>query len=222
MSMSLRDQLLQVGLISQKQAKDADRQADRQAEQKRHQHPKHKRGGPPPKAAPHNSATNSAARATHPVAGNSAAPTAPVAPTAAQAPIKPIPHASAQAAKVARDQALSRKQQEKAQKKALQAQIKQLIEQNRLPQVESDEPYNFVDDSKIRRITLNAANRGALTRGELFIVRHEGRYDLVPAAIAARIRERDATAVVTIVAASETAPVDDAYKGFEVPDDLIW
>jgi uncharacterized protein YaiL (DUF2058 family) len=97
-----------------------------------------------------------------------------------------------------------------------------LIEQNRLPQVESDEPYNFVDDSKIRRITLNAANRGALTRGELFIVRHEGRYDLVPAAIAARIRERDATAVVTIVAATETAPVDDAYKGFEVPDDLIW
>jgi uncharacterized protein len=217
MSMSLRDQLLQVGLISQKQAKEADRQADRQAEQKRHQHPKHKRGGPPPKAAPTNSATHQTAATPH-----AAAATTSVAPAAAPAPIKPIPHASAQAAKVARDQALSRKQQEKAQKKALQAQIKQLIEQNRLPQVESDEPYNFVDDSKIRRITLNAANRGALTRGELFIVRHEGRYDLVPPAIAARIRERDATAVVTIVAAPEAAPVDDAYKGFEVPDDLIW
>ena len=217
MSMSLRDQLLQVGLISQKQAKEADRQSDRQADQKRHQHPKHKRGGPPPKGAPTHSATNQT-----PAAPHAAAATTPAAPTAAPAPVRPIPHASAQAAKVARDQALSRKQQEKAQKKALQAQIKQLIEQNRLPQVESDEPYNFVDDSKIRRITLNAANRGALMRGELFIVRHEGRYDLVPAAIAARIRERDATAVVTIVAASETAPVDDAYKGFEVPDDLIW
>ena len=218
MSMSLRDQLLQVGLISQKQAKEADRQADRQAEQKRHQHPKHKRGGPPPKGAPtHHSATHPPTAAPHATAA-----AAPVAPAMATAPIKPIPHASAQAAKVARDQALSRKQQEKAQKKALQAQIKQLIEQNRLPQVESDEPYNFVDDSKIRRITLNAANRGALTRSELCIVRHEGRYDLVPAAIAARIRERDPTAVVTIVAASETAPVDDAYKGFEVPDDLIW
>jgi uncharacterized protein YaiL (DUF2058 family) len=211
--MSLRDQLLQVGLISQKQAKEADRQADRQAEQKRHQHPKHKRGGPPPKAAHGNSATHHTSAAP-PAAGA----TTPVAP----APVRPVPHASALAAKVARDQALSRKQQEKAQKKALQAQIKQLIEQNRLPQVESDEPYNFVDDSKIRRITLNAANRGALTRSELFIVRHEGRYDLVPAAIAARIRERDASAVVTIAAAAETAPVDDAYKGFEVPDDLIW
>jgi uncharacterized protein YaiL (DUF2058 family) len=215
--MSLRDQLLQVGLISQKQAKEADRQADRQAEQKRHQHPKHKRGGPPPKAAHGNSATHHTSAAP-PAAGA----TTPVAPAAAPAPVRPVPHASALAAKVARDQALSRKQQEKAQKKALQAQIKQLIEQNRLPQVESDEPYNFVDDSKIRRITLNAANRGALTRSELFIVRHEGRYDLVPAAIAARIRERDASAVVTIAAAAETAPVDDAYKGFEVPDDLIW
>ena len=217
--MSLRDQLLQVGLISQKQAKEADRQADRQAEQKRHQHPKHKRGGPPPKSAPGNSATQHHTQAAPPPA---AAATTPVRPTAAPAPVRPVPHASALAAKVARDQALSRKQQEKAQKKALQAQIKQLIEQNRLPQVESDEPYNFIDDGKIRRITVNAANRGALTRSELFIVRHEGRYDLVPAAVAARIRERDATAVVTIVAASETAPVDDAYKGFEVPDDLIW
>jgi uncharacterized protein YaiL (DUF2058 family) len=208
--MSLRDQLLQVGLISQKQAKEAERQADRQAEQKRHQHPKHKRGGPAPKSAPANPAPHIAATATS------------VAPIAAPAALKPIPHASAQAAKVARDQALSRKQQEKAQKKALQAQIKQLIEQNRLPQVESDEPYNFVDDGKIRRITLNAANRGALMRGELFIVRHEGRYDLVPPAIAARIRERDATAVVPLGATSETTPVDDTYKGFEVPDDLIW
>ncbi len=218
MSMSLRDQLLQVGLISQKQAKEAERQADRQAEQKRHQHPKHKRGGPPPQGAKANPASHKPV----PTATAGVTAAAPATLSAAPIPVKPIPHASAQAAKVARDQALSRKQQEKAQKKALQAQIKQLIEQNRLPQVESDEPYNFVDDSKIRRITLNAANRGAMTRGELCIVRHEGRYDLVPAAIAGRIRERDATAVVTISAASDTAPVDDAYKGFEVPDDLIW
>jgi uncharacterized protein YaiL (DUF2058 family) len=220
MSMSLRDQLLQVGLISQKQAKEAERQADRQAEQHRHQHskqkhPKHKGAAPASKTAPTNSSTPKTT--TTPAVMTSSAP------AAVPAPARPVPaHASAQAAKVARDQALSRKQQEKAQKKALQAQIKQLIEQNRLPQAPSDEPYNFVDDGKIRRITINAANRGALTRGEIFIVRHEGRYDLVPATIAARIRERDVTAVVTIVAAGESAQIDDAYKGFEVPDDLIW
>jgi uncharacterized protein len=221
MSMSLRDQLLQIGLINQKQAKEAERQADRQADQQRHQHakhkhPKHKGGAPAPKGAPATSAHSSAPP-------TATAPLPASATTTAPALSRPIPtHTSAQAAKVARDQALSRKQQERAQKKALQAQIKQLIEQNRLPQAESDEPYNFVDDSKIRRITMNAANRGALTRGEIFIVRHEGRYDLVSATIAARIRERDAAAVVTIVAAAESAPIDEAYKGFEVPDDLIW
>ena len=211
MSMSLRDQLLQAGLISQKQAKEADRQSDRQADRQRHQQPKHKRGAPPPKEAP----------APSPASTTSAVPAA--TPVSTPAPARAVPaQASAQAAKVARDQALSRKQQEKAQKKALQAQIKQLIEQNRLPQAESDEPYNFVDGGKIRRLTINSANRGALLRGEIFIVRHEGRYDLVPLAIAARIRERDVSAVVVIVPAAESTPVDDAYPGFDVPDDLIW
>src|SRR5580658_10407845 len=118
MSMSLRDQLLQVGLISQKQAKEAERQADRQAEQHRHQHskqkhPKHKGAAPASKTAPTNSSTPKTT--TTPAVMTSSAP------AAVPAPARPVPaHASAQAAKVARDQALSRKQQEKAQKKALQ------------------------------------------------------------------------------------------------------
>ena len=46
-------------------------------------------------------------------------------------------------------------------------------------------------------------------------------YDLVPAAIAARIRERDPTAIVALIS-RDSAPADDAYKEFAVPDDLIW
>ena len=127
-----------------------------------------------------------------------------------------------EAAKVARDQALNRQQQEKADRKARLAQIKQLIEQNRLPPFEGDQPYNFVDGAKIRRITINAAIRERLGRGEIAIVRHEGGYDLVPAAIASRIRERDERAVVPSVAVADCAPADEAYAGFAVPDDLIW
>ena len=183
MSMSLRDQLLQAGLVSQKQVKDAERQEQRQKQQAQHaKHaPKHKRP-----------------------------------PVAEQPPAR-----SVDAAKMARDQALNRRQQEKAQKKALAAQIKQLIEQNRLPQSDGDEPYNFLDGNKIRRIAVGAAARGRLARGELTIVRHDGGYDLVPAAIAARIRERDEHAVVPLIVAPETPP-DDAYQKFAVPDDLIW
>jgi hypothetical protein len=126
-----------------------------------------------------------------------------------------------QAAKFARDQALNRQQQEKAQKKALQAQIKQLVEQNGLPQVDGGEAYNFVDGNKIRHVAVSPAVRSGLSHGEIVIVRHGGRYHLMPAAAALRIRERDPAAVIT-GGPREQAPTDAAYEAFAIPDDLIW
>ncbi len=177
MSMSLRDQLLQAGLVTAKQARDAERQ-----EQRQHL-PKHKRESAPKQA--------------------------------------PAP-APTQSAKAARDQALNRQQQEKAQRKARQAEIRQLVEQNRLPKLETEEFYNFVDGNKIRRIWADASIRERLGRGEIAIVRHDGHYDLVPAAIAVRIRERDERAVIAHGASKESAHSDEAYKEYSVPDDLMW
>jgi uncharacterized protein YaiL (DUF2058 family) len=128
----------------------------------------------------------------------------------------------AQDEKVARDQALNRQRHEKAEQKARLAQIKQLIEQNRLPVVEGGEFYNFVDGGKIRRIAVNASMRDRLLRGEIAIVRHEGRYDLVPTAIATRIRERDDRAFIGSGVGADSAHSDDGYQEFSVPDDLIW
>jgi len=128
----------------------------------------------------------------------------------------------AQGEKAARDQALNRQQNEKAEKKARLAQIKQLIGQNRLPTVENGEYYNFVDGSKVRRIVVDTSIRGRLCRGEIAIVRHEGRYDLVPTAIATRIRERDDRAFISSGAGKDSSPSDEGYQGFSVPDDLIW
>jgi len=128
---------------------------------------------------------------------------------------------AAQSAKVARDLALNRRQQEKADSKARLAQIKQLIEQNRLPTPEGDATYNFVDGGKIRRIAVDAQLRDRLIRGELAIVHHDARYDLVPAAIAVRIRERDELAIVPVTPKA-SAEEEDAYQQYSVPDDLIW
>jgi uncharacterized protein len=182
MSLSLRDQLLQAGLVNEKQAREAERQQQQQA-QGRQRLPKPQRTQP--------SAQELAAR-------------------------------QAQQAKTARDQQLSRQQQEKAERKARQAQIRQLIEQHRLPKVDSGEFYNFVDGKKIRRIGADASLRQRLSRGEIAVVRYHAGYEWVPAATAARIRERDAHAVVAEGAAAETTPSDDAYQGFAVPDDLMW
>ena len=122
----------------------------------------------------------------------------------------------AQAAKAARDQELSRQSTQQADKKARQAQIAQLIEQNRLPRAQTEERYNFVDGTKVRHIPADHSVRERLRRGEIAIVRGNGRYEFVPAETAARIRERDDRAIVEIGFASDPAPSDG------VPDDLIW
>jgi uncharacterized protein len=122
----------------------------------------------------------------------------------------------AQAAKAARDQELSRQASLKATKKALHAQIAQLIEQNRLPQCQTDERYNFVDGNKVRHIPADHSMRERISRGEIAIVRRNGGYDLVPAETAARIRERDRQAVIKCGVAHGEAATDG------IPDDLMW
>jgi uncharacterized protein YaiL (DUF2058 family) len=185
MSMSLREQLLQAGLVTEKQVK----QADQSQRHQQKQQPKRGKNAPAPELTP-------AAK-------------------------------QAQAAKAARDSELNRRQQEKAEAKARTAALRQLIEQHRVPRVESDDYYNFVDGAKIRRIAVDADQRRRILNGDLIIVRCEGRYNLVPPDAAARIRERDDRAVLppptaTTTTAADEQAADDPYKDYVVPDDLTW
>ena len=130
--------------------------------------------------------------------------------------------AAAQAAKAARDRQLNQSRQAKAEARARSAEIKQLLEQHALPRPEGDEYYNFVAGRKIRRIAVNAELLEKLGRGDIAIVRHEGRSALVPADVAARIRERDERAVIAFSNGPAAVDEDDPYKDFVVPDDLRW
>lgn len=130
--------------------------------------------------------------------------------------------AKAQADKAARDAELNRKRQENQERKERWAQIKQLIEQHRLPKPESEEFFNFIDRGKVRRIVADSALREKLIAGTIAIVRCEGKYDLVLPEIADRIRERDERAVVKLNAEESKPAEDDPYKDFVVPDDLMW
>lgn len=188
MSISLRDQLLQAGLVTQKQVEQVE-----QADAKRrhtHQHQsKRKQTGPSPEQQ-----------------------------RAAQQA------AAARAATLAREKELTRKQQEKADRKARYAEIRQLIEQHRIAKPESEEHFNFVHDKRVRRIPADAALRSRLADGLVCLVRCDGRYELVPPPIAERIGEREPKALVTLGASEEAASVDenDPYKDHVVPDDLMW
>jgi uncharacterized protein YaiL (DUF2058 family) len=145
-------------------------------------------------------------------------------------PISPEKAAAikALAAKNARDQELNRRQQEKAAAKARRAEVKQLIEQHRLPPVVSEEYFNFADGNRLARLAVTPALREQLIKGSVVIVRYEGHYAVVPESAVARIRERDEHAIVTHEPSATAAPAtasadqDDPYKDFVVPDDLVW
>ncbi|WP_460121836.1 DUF2058 domain-containing protein [Pseudomonas sp. S2_C03] len=129
----------------------------------------------------------------------------------------------AKAEKVKRDQELNRQQQEKAEAKARVAQIKQLIEATRLPKLTTEDYYNFVDDKKVKRLSVNTLMRNKLSNGSLAIVHHGGGYEVIPREAALKIQERDPQRIVQLnVQTEEAAAEDDPYAAFQIPDDLMW
>ncbi len=132
--------------------------------------------------------------------------------------------AEAQSAKASRDRELNLARQEKAAARARAAEIRQLIDQHRLAPLEGEglEYFNFVTFRKIRRIAVNAERREKLRKGELSVVWFEGRTAMVPAEVAARIRERDEKAVIPYQEGQEEVDENDPYKDYVVPDDLTW
>lgn len=128
----------------------------------------------------------------------------------------------ARAAKAARDAELNRQRQIAAENRERAAQIKQLVEQHRLPKIESDEYFNFIHRGKVRRICVDDGLRSRIMSGDIVLVRCEGKYEMLPAEIAARIRERNERAVVELPKEETKPDENDPYKDFVVPDDLKW
>jgi uncharacterized protein YaiL (DUF2058 family) len=184
MSLSLREQLLKAGLVSEQQVQRAERD-QRQQQYGAPKAPKAKRQNPDP--TPQQIAAQKAA-----------------------------------AQKAAKDAELNRKKQEKAERRARFAEIRQLVEQHHLPRVETDDFYNFQDGTKIRRVPVTPELRSRLIAGELAIVRCEGRYAFVPAAVGHRVRERVERAMIHWNDPAAKPADDDPYKDFAVPDDLVW
>ena len=128
----------------------------------------------------------------------------------------------AKAEKAERDQELNRQQQEKAAQKARAAQVKQLIEASRLPKLTTEDYYNFVDDKKVKRLSVNNLMRDKLSRGSLAIVKHGGGYEVLPREAALKIQEREPQRIVLLNTPTEAAEADDPYAAYQIPDDLMW
>ena len=126
-----------------------------------------------------------------------------------------------QAEKVAHDRKLNLQRKEEADKKAIQAQIRQLIELNCITDYDGEINYNFTDNKVIKSIHLSETIHNQLSRGKLAIVKLGSDYKLVPTAVAEKISLRDKTPIIQCKAPQHDDE-DDCYADYKVPDDLMW
>ena len=179
MTGSLQDQLLNMGVASKKQAKNARTQKQQQKKSRKSGQLK---GGP------------SEAQA-----------------GAQQALTK----------KLEKDRALNKEREKLRHDRAIQAQIKQLIESNSvLPAKDADVPYHFTHEQKVKKIYVTAELQERLSWGQLSIAVDGGSYRIIPTKVAERIAEITPDAVIT--AAHKENDLDDAYADYQIPDDLMW
>ena len=109
-----------------------------------------------------------------------------------------------------------------AARKAVAAQIAQMVLKNRQSKGNGEIAYNFTMGSKIERIHVSPAVRDHLVAGRLAIVAHNGAFELVPRTIADKIAERAPDSVVRVNKVAAQAGDDDPYKDFQIPDDFTW
>ena len=132
-------------------------------------------------------------------------------------------------AQVERDKLLSEQQKQAVLSKEYKAQVKQLIEMNRVMPGRGDISFNFTDGSIIKKITVDKLTQAQLINGRLAIARlatqsnGDSEYAIIPAIVAEKIAQRDASSIVLHSALSqEVQDEDDPYADFKIPDDLMW
>ncbi|MEQ4626108.1 DUF2058 domain-containing protein [Providencia manganoxydans] len=132
-------------------------------------------------------------------------------------------------AQIERDKQLNEQQKQAALSKEYKAQVKQLIEMNRINLLKGDISFNFTDNNVIKNIEVDKQTHAQLVNGRLAIARLSvdsngvSEYAVIPASVADKIAQRDADSIVLHSALSqEEQDEDDPYADFKIPDDLMW
>jgi len=132
-------------------------------------------------------------------------------------------------AQLERDKQLSEQQKQAALSKEYKAQVRQLIEMNRIDIAKGDIGFNFTDNNVIKKVFVDKLTQAQLISGRLAIARlvadnsAESQYAIIPASVADKIAQRDANSIVLNSALSqEEQDEEDPYADFKVPDDLMW
>ena len=147
---------------------------------------------------------------------------------AAKPDAKKIAAEKRHAQQVARDRALNDKRKQALEQKEIAAQVRQLIDSNKIDRSKGEIPYSFVYRKKIKKLYIGETEKNGLASGRLAIVttviNHEGRrFELVPMEVARKIAERDPETVIELNQQDSSASAeDDPYADYKIPDDLTW
>ena len=133
-----------------------------------------------------------------------------------------------------KSQSLNKQQKRAAEKKAIQAQIRQIIQLNSIEKTKKEDAenaltYNFTDENIIKSLQVSPQNHDLISRGRLAIAKlteaSTANYHLIPVEAANKINERDSTSLILLnkTAQSDNNDIDDdPYADFQIPDDLMW
>jgi uncharacterized protein YaiL (DUF2058 family) len=129
------------------------------------------------------------------------------------------------AEKVQRDRELNQARNSKAERKAINVQIRQLIEANKLEKGRGDVGFHFTDGNKVKNLYVTQLEQKQLSAGVLSIVKQGDQYEILPRPVADKIAERDQSRVVSCQENAEVALTEEEqswYGDYEIPDDLMW
>ncbi len=126
--------------------------------------------------------------------------------------------------KLEKDRALNKQAQDEAQKKAIAAQIVQLVDAHRIAYDAGEVGFQFADAGKVKKLYVTPLLQDQLSKGIVAIARSESGYALIPKIVAEKILERGAETIVFLNQPEGTgaADADDPYADYQIPDDLMW
>lgn len=125
--------------------------------------------------------------------------------------------------KVKKDKKLNEKRRLEVERKALFAQIKQLVNGSKVDRKDGEKAYNFTFNKKVKTIYVTDEQHAQLSKNQLIIVHLDNDvFELVPKVVAAKITERDQSRVVLNEQSESTLNEDDPYADYQIPDDLTW
>ncbi|MGJ8670366.1 MAG: DUF2058 domain-containing protein [Oceanococcus sp.] len=105
--------------------------------------------------------------------------------------------------------------------------VRQLLASHGLqkkPPSDDDPAFHFSMGKAVEHLYLGAEQRREMSLGKLGIVSFDGKYHLLPIAVARQLHEKipNRTWLPDTPASEQGAAEDDPYADFEVPDDLMW